>query len=108
MAADGEWSKLREYLDFLHGGNAEELVSTQDQGHQDEELGADDLTKIAGIGRKVQMLLYGHGIDRWSILANTEVNQLREILQAAGERFRNHDPTTWPKQAEPLTGENLR
>ncbi|NND07482.1 MAG: hypothetical protein HKN87_13980 [Saprospiraceae bacterium] len=100
MAADGEWTKLREYLDFLHGGNSDELGSNPDHGQIGEESGSDDLTKIAGIGRKVQMLLYGQSINRWSTLANTDVNHLREILHAAGERFRSHDPATWPKQAQ--------
>ena len=100
MAADGEWSKLREYLDFLHGGTADD-AEFKDKNVEVEGRGvADDLTQITGIGRKVQALLYIHGIDQWAKLAITEVNQLKEILHGAGERFRRHDPSSWPKQAE--------
>lgn len=100
MAADGEWSKLREYLDFLQGGTAGAPDLSAKGVVVDEQGVSEDLTQITGVGRKVQALLYSHGIDQWAKLATTEVNQLEEILHTAGERFRRHDPSSWPKQAE--------
>ncbi len=61
---------------------------------------ADDLKKIEGIGPKIEGLLNSADISRWAELAETPVVRLQEILKSAGERYRIHDPTTWPDQAE--------
>lgn len=60
----------------------------------------DEFKKIEGIGPKIQELLYGSGIFTFSQLAETPVDRLKEILLAAGDRYRIHDPSTWPKQAK--------
>jgi large subunit ribosomal protein L17 len=59
----------------------------------------DDLTKIEGIGPKINQLLNNAGIHTFQDLAQSEFETLKSILYDAGERFRIHDPTTWPKQA---------
>jgi trigger factor len=58
-----------------------------------------DLTKIEGIGAKTAGLLYDAGILTYEQLANAEIGQLREILEAAGGRYRSMKPDTWPEQA---------
>lgn len=58
-----------------------------------------DLKIIEGIGPKIEQLLHEAGIDTWEALANTPVERLREILEAAGSRYQMHDPSTWPAQA---------
>lgn len=58
-----------------------------------------DLTRIEGIGPKIQEMLRAAGIDTWAQLADAEEATLRSILDAAGTRFRVHDPATWPQQA---------
>lgn len=58
-----------------------------------------DLKVIEGIGPKIEQLLQSAGIDTWEALANTPVERLREILEAAGPRYQIHDPSTWPAQA---------
>jgi predicted flap endonuclease-1-like 5' DNA nuclease len=67
------------------------------------DLGAktapDDLTKLEGIGPKVEQVLVAAGITTFAQLAATPVAQLRAILDAAGSRYRITDPTTWPDQA---------
>lgn len=60
----------------------------------------DDLTKVEGIGPKIQQLLNDDGIYTFEELAKVEVKRLRNILQAAGPRFRMHEPATWPEQAD--------
>ncbi len=60
----------------------------------------DDLKKIEGIGPKISGLLVEAGITTFSELAKTDPDKIREILAAAGSRYKMHDPTTWPKQAE--------
>ncbi len=60
----------------------------------------DDLKRVEGIGPKTEELLNNAGIHTWKQLANTDVNKLQSILDAAGSRFKLLVPNTWPKQAE--------
>lgn len=124
MAADGEWLKLKEYQDYLVGGvepegevidsgapgftsAASNLVADDSAGFDDEGAKAvfgkrikkDDLKIVEGIGPKIEELLNGGGIDTWRDLSNASVDRLQEILNSAGDRYRIHNPTTWPKQA---------
>ncbi|MCR9051686.1 MAG: helix-hairpin-helix domain-containing protein [Phaeodactylibacter xiamenensis] len=59
----------------------------------------DDLTKIEGIGPKIEGLLNAGGIYTWKELANTTVERLQEILDEAGKRFGLAKPDSWPRQA---------
>jgi large subunit ribosomal protein L27 len=59
----------------------------------------DDLTKIEGIGPKIAELFHNEGIHLFSELANTPVERMRAILDAAGPRYRIHEPATWAQQA---------
>lgn len=61
-----------------------------------------DLKVVEGIGPKIEQLLKDGGIQNWSDLAATPVSRLEEILDAAGDRYRIHDPGTWPRQADLL------
>lgn len=79
-----------------------------DAGHADhaeaktEEAAAptkEDLTKIEGIGPKVQELLYAAGIMTYAQLAAKTPEQLDEIMDAAGSIYKAMDETSWPKQA---------
>ncbi len=58
-----------------------------------------DLTKIEGIGPKIEGLLNAGGIYTWKELANTTVERLQEILDQAGKRFGLARPDSWPRQA---------
>lgn len=60
----------------------------------------DDLTRIEGIGPKIQQLLNDAGIQTWAQLATAPVDRLKNILHLAGERFQIHDPSSWPDQAK--------
>ncbi len=59
----------------------------------------DDLKKIEGIGPKISQLLTEGGIATFEALSKSDPDKIREILLAAGSRYKMHDPTTWPKQA---------
>ncbi|MBI1228390.1 MAG: hypothetical protein GC192_24360 [Bacteroidetes bacterium] len=61
---------------------------------------AEDLKIIEGIGPKIESLLQGAGIHTLTDLSNASVEHLKEILLNAGERYRVHDPSTWPDQAQ--------
>ena len=54
---------------------------------------------IEGIGPKIASLLNDAGILTFASLASTDVEKIKEILVAAGNRYKMHDPTTWPQQA---------
>ncbi len=60
----------------------------------------EDLTIIEGIGPKIAALLRQHGIRNWNDLAAASVERLRQILEDAGGIYKQHDPATWPMQAQ--------
>ncbi len=57
----------------------------------------DDLKIIEGIGPKTEAVFNAAGIYSFHQLANTPVDKLDEILDAAGLRL--GDPRSWPEQA---------
>jgi predicted flap endonuclease-1-like 5' DNA nuclease len=59
----------------------------------------EDLTKIEGIGPKVQGLLYEAGIKTYAQLAAKTPEELDAIMDAAGSIYKAMDETSWPKQA---------
>ncbi len=61
---------------------------------------ADDLKIIEGIGPKIAELLAAEGIESFEMLASCSADRLKAILDNAGSRYRMHDPTSWPQQAE--------
>jgi predicted flap endonuclease-1-like 5' DNA nuclease len=60
----------------------------------------DDLKIVEGIGPKIEELYHGAGIKTWKALSETSVEKSQAILNAAGERYKIHNPSTWAKQAE--------
>lgn len=62
--------------------------------------GNDDLTIIEGIGPKIADLLRNEGIDTFVKLAKTKAAKVKEILVAAGSKYKMHDPATWAEQAQ--------
>ncbi len=60
----------------------------------------DDLTKIEGIGPKIQELLNADGIWSWKQLASVNIERIQKILDNAGPRYRVHQPASWPLQAD--------
>ncbi|MDF1866476.1 MAG: helix-hairpin-helix domain-containing protein, partial [Saprospiraceae bacterium] len=61
---------------------------------------SEDLKIVEGIGPKIEQLLKDAKINTWQELADTSVEALQAILKEAGDRFRIHDPSTWPMQAQ--------
>ena len=64
-----------------------------------EAVEPDDLTKIEGIGPKINGILQTAGIQTFAQLAEATGERLQEILEAAGDRYRLAEPDTWPEQA---------
>jgi DNA-directed RNA polymerase subunit beta' len=62
--------------------------------------GGDDLTMIEGVGPKIADILRSSGIASFTMLSVTSPDRIRELLAEEGGSFVNHDPTTWPDQAQ--------
>lgn len=72
-------------------------------GHHEEShapAAKDDLTKIEGVGPKVQGLMNQAGIMTFAQLAARTPEELDAILDAAGSIYKAMDETSWPKQAK--------
>ena len=60
----------------------------------------DDLKRIEGIGPKIASVLQAGGISTYAQLANSDPDQLRQILEDSDPRLvRIANPDTWPEQA---------
>lgn len=92
--AEEENAKLREEVTHM-----QRAVAASSSGFSVGLGGKDDLKLIEGIGPKIAELLEKSGIDSFAELANTSVDKLKAILDQAGDKFRIHDPSSWPKQA---------
>ncbi len=60
----------------------------------------DNLKKIEGIGPKIEEILKAGGITTFSKLSTAQYDDLKALLNEAGSRYKMHNPTTWPQQAE--------
>ena len=60
----------------------------------------DDLKRIEGIGPKIEKMLNDDLIYTWAELAAAPVDRLKAILRKGGDRYKMHDPKSWPDQAK--------
>ncbi|MEJ2581464.1 MAG: hypothetical protein P8127_07495 [Acidobacteriota bacterium] len=60
----------------------------------------DDLKRIEGIGPKIEGMLNDNRIFTFADLANSPVDRLKGILRGGGDRYKMHDPKSWPDQAK--------
>lgn len=113
LAANGDWKALYEYQKFLDTGR--ETTGDFDTPAKIEKLATkilgftnkpDDLKIVEGIGPKIEQLLKAEGINNWSDLAQTKVEDIQKILDKAGSRYKLANPETWPKQAELAAANN--
>jgi predicted flap endonuclease-1-like 5' DNA nuclease len=58
-----------------------------------------DLKIVEGIGPKIEGLFHNFDIKTWHTLADTSVAKCQEVLDSGGDRFKVHDPASWPMQA---------
>ena len=75
---------------LLAGGTSEEAPAPKQ-----------DLTKIEGIGPKIEGLLNKNGIRSYGQLSNASIDFLEKIIHDAGPNFATHRKMTgtWPAQA---------
>lgn len=88
----------------IAGGVAESTVKTGKSEKialpSGKKFKVDDLKIVEGIGPKIEQLLNEGGINTWQELADAKVETLQGILDAAGSRYRVHNPSTWAQQAQ--------
>ncbi|MCB9034316.1 MAG: hypothetical protein H6553_10795 [Chitinophagales bacterium] len=65
-----------------------------------KKVAEDDLKIIEGIGPVIEGMFKDAGIDTWKKLADASVEECQTILNNGGDRFRVHNPGTWPQQAQ--------
>jgi predicted flap endonuclease-1-like 5' DNA nuclease len=65
-----------------------------------KKIKENDLKIVEGIGPKIEELFKTSDILTWKSLSETSENRLKMILNKAGERYKIHDPSTWPKQSK--------
>lgn len=95
LLSDGRWVN-----DYNASNQHDNCVITVPVETQTQNDCVDDLTKIRGIGKKIAQLLIDNDIQSFATLAQTPLNRLKEILDAAGNRSKVYDPTHWAKQAK--------
>ena len=94
LAAVGEWDKLFAWQAQLDGGRVDSTEQASAEPANSAPL--EDLTRIEGVGPKIQELFYAHGITSYAQLAQTSPADISAVL---GSTFASHDPSTWPDQA---------
>ncbi|MBX2814750.1 MAG: 50S ribosomal protein L27 [Saprospiraceae bacterium] len=60
----------------------------------------DDLKIIEGVGPKLESILKEAGITDLKVMSESNEEALRTILEAAGNRYKMFNPSTWPQQAK--------
>ena len=53
-----------------------------------------------GIGPKISELFRENGIATWKSLAEATIPRLQEILNSKGQRYKVHNPKSWPMQSQ--------
>ncbi len=59
----------------------------------------DDLKIVEGIGPKIAGMFNDSGIATWKALSEASVADCQKVLDGGGDRYKIHDPASWPMQA---------
>ncbi|WP_165749465.1 hypothetical protein [Cellulophaga sp. Z1A5H] len=60
----------------------------------------DDLKLVEGIGPKIEAMFKESGIKTWKALSDASVADCQKVLDGGGNRYKIHDPASWPMQAK--------
>jgi len=64
-----------------------------------KKIKENDLKIVEGIGPKIESLFIEAGIKTWQNLSQASTEKLQAILDAGGENYAMHNPSTWARQA---------
>lgn len=78
---------------------AEPVLAAVPKSDKYAALKEDNLQVVEGIGPKMNELLNTNGVHTWTHLAAKSSADLREMLDAQGNKYSMIDPATWPDQA---------
>jgi small subunit ribosomal protein S1 len=101
----GVFEQLKEQIEDAKAAKAKKEATKKETAKKEApkvkavKSESDDLKKIEGIGPKIADLLSEGGFETFAKLADAKIDQIKEILEAAGSRYKMHDPTTWSEQA---------
>ena len=101
--AESEAREVRAVLDAHLGTNAPlppDVAQAAVVLQRDVVL--DDLTLVLGVSPAASAALIARGITTWWVLANADVELLRQTVASAGVEAATVDPSTWPHQARLL------
>ncbi len=65
-----------------------------------KKIKQDDLKVVEGIGPKIEGLFHNFNIKTWKALSEASIEKCQEVLNSGGERYKIHNPGTWPKQSQ--------
>jgi len=65
-----------------------------------KKIKLDDLKVVEGIGPKIEGMFNAGGINTWRELSEASVAQCQKILDGGGDRYKIHNPGSWPLQAK--------
>lgn len=65
-----------------------------------KKIKQDDLKVIEGIGPKIADLFHSFDVKTWKALSELKVAKCQEVLKSGGDRYKIHDPASWPMQAK--------
>lgn len=65
-----------------------------------KKIKGDDLKVVEGIGPKIEGLFHNFEIKTWKALSDATVAKCQEVLNSGGDRYKIHDPSSWPMQAK--------
>ncbi|WP_298488003.1 hypothetical protein [uncultured Maribacter sp.] len=65
-----------------------------------KKINEDDLKVVEGIGPKISGMFNDAGIKTWKALSEATVAECQKVLDGGGDRYKIHDPASWPMQAK--------
>lgn len=65
-----------------------------------KKIKLNDLKVIEGIGPKIEKLFHSFDIKSWENLSESSVKKCQHVLDSGGDRYRIHNPGSWPMQAK--------
>lgn len=99
LAGKGDWAGFETLQASLAAPQGPD-VSSEQPIVAPADAGADDLTKVRGIGPATAELLNGGGITTFKALADAGTDRLQKILDTGGAKFDAIDPSLWCRQAQ--------
>jgi len=107
LAADGEFEELISLQKALDTGRTNTLGNTDSKLEKlMVKLGLlkkwkkNDLKAIEGIGPKIAQLFTDNGLATWKAVSEASYDQMKQILESAGSRFKLANPGSWAQQAK--------